>query len=82
MADGMLSKTSPSHTRARRACEESCRARIDCLLDAIRDEKAEGLRGGFFFENGGVSSKDGRKIADEFGIKVRIGRGKRQMSAA
>ncbi len=49
----------------------TCPVREACLMDALVDQDAEGLRAGFFFATGGVNSADARKIRQEFGVRPR-----------
>lgn len=63
--------------KARRICEE-CPVRLICLLAAVEEAELaknpdsgeyppEGLRGGFFFENGAMTKAEYRKVQAEFG---------------
>ncbi len=56
---------------ARLICKTKCPVRLECLVDALRYPDAEGLRGGFFFEQGTVRVKDKRDIEDEFSVRAR-----------
>lgn len=49
----------------------TCPVRRECILDAVRDPEAEGLRGGIMFTSGGVSTMDGAMIRREFGVRAR-----------
>lgn len=61
-------KNDDNAKHAKSVCETVCPVRIDCLVDALQDKKAEGLRAGFFFDSGVVSRKDAKKILAEFGL--------------
>lgn len=56
---------------ARVLCWE-CPVREACLRDALKDIEAEGIRGGYRFENGTVSKEDARKIFSEWGLRARV----------
>lgn len=47
---------------------EGCPVRALCLIDALSDPEASGLRAGYFFDYGVVSKKDARAILNEVGI--------------
>ena len=47
---------------------EGCPVRTLCLIDALMDPEASGLRAGYFFDYGVVSKKDARAILDEIGV--------------
>jgi hypothetical protein len=76
--DGENYVPDPQEDVARALCINACPVRERCLRDALRDNEAEGIRGGFRFENGAVSSKEGRAMFKEFGLRARII--KRQLS--
>ena len=64
----------PGHPGAQKAiqtCVSVCSVRTQCLMSALADKKAEGIRGGFSFEEGAVSSEDAIRIKEEFGKKPR-----------
>lgn len=50
---------------AKRFCKTRCKVRDLCLQDALLDEEAEGIRGGFWFDSGRLPVADARKIRDE-----------------
>ena len=52
----------------------ACPVRGACLRDALEDNEAEGIRGGFRFENGYISKEDARLLYKEFGIRGRVRR--------
>ncbi len=57
---------------ARFICEE-CPVRSLCLLDAVEDPTAEGIRGGFEFTSGGLLKKEREKLRRSFPrIKARV----------
>lgn len=62
----------PNEELARRICVSACPVRDLCFRDAIEDPEAEGIRGGYRFHMGRVSSRDSMKIQREFGIKVKV----------
>jgi len=49
-----------------------CPVREFCLRDALKDNEAEGLRGGYRFEFGTVSKNDARKIYNEWGLRAKV----------
>ncbi len=55
---------------AQQICE-ACPVRIDCLLDALSDDDAEGMRGGFFFQAGVTTRVDQRRIQELTGVTSR-----------
>lgn len=57
--------------RCRVICE-TCPVRMECLEDALSDNKAEGIRGGFFFDGGTLSSEEARAMHRQLGIRVRV----------
>lgn len=50
----------------------ACPVREFCLRDALADNEAEGLRGGYRFEFGAVSKADARKIYNEWGLRAKV----------
>ena len=50
----------------------SCPVRELCLVDAIEDNEAEGIRGGYRFENGYVMREDARKIYGQFELRAKV----------
>ena len=52
----------------------SCPVREFCLRDAVRDNQAEGIRAGYRFENGNVSSREARAIFNEWEIRAPVGK--------
>lgn len=57
-----------------------CPVRELCLRDAVNDNEAEGIRGGYRFENGTVSRSDARKIFHEWGIRTKVSKKARDKS--
>jgi hypothetical protein len=50
----------------------ACPVRKLCIEDALFDNEAEGIRGGFRFEKGYVSKEDARKMYKEFGLRAKV----------
>lgn len=61
----------PMENIAKAICK-GCTARTDCLIDALGDNEAEGIRAGFRFNLGTVSSADAHAIRKEFGLKAKV----------
>jgi hypothetical protein len=57
---------------AQEICETVCKVREECLVDAVTDPYAEGLRGGFKFDTGKVDQRDVNKIRSIIGTGYRI----------
>lgn len=66
----------PQADVARKICD-ACPVRGLCLLDALSDNEAEGIRAGFRFERGYVTKHDARKIFAEFGVRAKVRKVKR-----
>lgn len=56
---------------AKSICKTQCKVRTECLMSALLDVNAQGLRAGFFFDKGTVRRPDARAILKEFGITAR-----------
>jgi hypothetical protein len=52
----------------------ACSVREACIRDALSDNEAEGIRGGFRFENGYITKEDARKLYNEFGLRGKVRR--------
>lgn len=63
-----LVKDDVGASQAKALCAE-CPVRLDCLVDALGDPEAQGLRAGFYFDSGVVSRQDARAIMNEVGIR-------------
>ncbi len=50
----------------------ACPVRELCMRDALTDNEAEGIRGGYRFERGYVSKEDARKMYQEFGMRAKV----------
>lgn len=50
----------------------ACPVREACIRDALTDNEAEGIRGGFRFEKGYLSKEDARKLYQEFGLRAKV----------
>lgn len=59
----------------------SCPVRLDCLLDANRDYKSQGVRAGIMFEAGAPTTEDRRTMVTEFGIRATSVRSRRSHAA-
>ena len=57
---------------AERICKEVCPIKDICLQKALADEEAEGIRAGFRFHMGKVSSRDAYTLKREHHVKVRV----------
>lgn len=62
--------------RARMICED-CPVRMACLQDALNDRHVEGMRGGFFFDNGLLESGEAAMMYRELRLRVRSRRARR-----
>lgn len=71
MTNAWVEEDGENYLYAQMVCED-CPVRRACLTEAVRDPDAEGLRAGFYFTNGGVSSADASQIRREFGVRVRL----------
>lgn len=71
MTNAWVEENGENSQYAEMVCED-CPVRKACLLDAVRDPESEGLRGGYYFTSGGVSSADGARIRRELGVRVRL----------
>jgi hypothetical protein len=67
LASTWTDEKSPLREYAENICAE-CPVRQLCALDAIQDDEAEGLRGGFYFSRGRVPYSEGRKMHRALGI--------------
>lgn len=65
---------------AKAICVMDCAARLRCLKDACSDPASEGMRGGFFFENGTVTVTTNRDMHKELGLKAPQRNRPREMS--
>lgn len=63
--------------RARMICED-CPVRMACLHDALTDRHAEGMRGGFFFDDGLLESGEAAMMFRELRLRVRSRRSRRR----
>jgi len=61
----------PKEDIAKAICIE-CPVREKCLRDAITDNEAEGIRGGYRFSFGNVSREEGKIIFNEWGLRARV----------
>jgi len=69
--DAWVSEFSISFDQERKACRE-CKVRMECLVDALMDPDSEGLRGGFYFEQGKLSREDARDLWNELKLKAKV----------
>ena len=58
------------HKEAKRICRDVCPVREFCLRDAMKDEEAQGLRGGYEFDGGKVPVGIAREIVENFDVTV------------
>lgn len=54
---------------AKRTCL-SCKVRVNCLQNALSDEEAQGVRGGYEFDGGNVPVAVAREIRDTMDLKI------------
>ena len=59
----------PFQEMAKKVCL-GCPVRNMCLQDALEDEEAEGIRGGYLFESGRIPVAIAREIRDTMGLKI------------
>jgi hypothetical protein len=55
----------------------ACPVRRQCIEDALSDNEAEGLRGGYRFESGMLSKEDARKLLKEFSLRAKVRKAER-----
>lgn len=60
----------------------SCPVRLECLTDALADNEATGIRGGFRFEDGYVDRDDARKMYGEFKLRAKVKKRAPKINAA
>lgn len=60
----------PLKSAAKQICL-SCPVRLLCLQDALDDEEAQGIRGGYEFDGGTVPVAVAREIRDTLGLRIR-----------
>lgn len=60
----------PLIREAKTICD-SCPVRRECVVDALNDEEAYGMRASVFFKFGSLLAKDNRSIKKEFGYATR-----------
>ena len=61
----------PQASVAKAICS-GCPSRRECLVDAIADNEAEGLRAGYRFNQGTVDKYDARAIFSEYSLRARV----------
>lgn len=71
MEDAWISEDRSDEMKARATCYSKCKVRYQCLLDAMTDEEAEGIRAGFHFDAGALDVRDRTKLRREFGFSAR-----------
>ena len=76
-----LKRNGPNAEKAYNVCVSKCPVRTECLVAALREKDAEGLRGGFFFENGTVWRQDFDLILRQFGLRARKHKSHRKAKA-
>jgi Transcription factor WhiB len=64
-----IDETHPYQDEAIEICLE-CPVRLLCLQNALEDEEAEGIRGGFWFDSGTVPVADARHISTKLGLTL------------
>lgn len=70
MSPAWISADSLYSERARVICAE-CPVRMACLYDALSDSRAEGMRGGFFFDSGRLAPDEASMLYREFKLRVK-----------
>ncbi len=58
----------PGAEHARAVCKTTCAVQAQCLIDALADPFAQGVRGGYYFNNGVLSLKDSKALGRETGL--------------
>jgi hypothetical protein len=71
MESAWIQEEHPKNMAARAVCVSECPVRYQCILSALSDEDAEGVLGGYHFDQGGLATRDRRKLRDEFGFTAR-----------
>lgn len=61
-----ITEDHPARAEAAGICMNDCEVRNTCLLTALLDPTAEGMRGGFWFTRGALTRKDRNKFKREF----------------
>lgn len=71
MESAWIEEGHPQNLAARGICKTQCPVRYQCLLAALADGDAEGVLGGFHFDNGALETRDRTRLHQEFGFKAR-----------
>lgn len=50
----------------------ACLVRESCIRDAVKDNAAEGLRGGYRFEDGTLTRREAGRLYQELGIRAKV----------
>ena len=71
LATAWITEGGPKLSKATEVCL-GCQVRILCIQAAVDDENSYGMRGGYFFTKGRLTSKDAARLQKELGIKAKV----------
>lgn len=66
-AGAWITEDGPLLDSAKSICKTRCKVRLQCLSDALDDPEAQGMRGGYYFDEGGLEARDRRALMLELG---------------
>lgn len=67
---------------AKEVCNTTCKVKVECLLAALADPEAQGIRGGVTFSRGSLSKSDSHLVRSLYGVrKTRTSRNMRSRIA-
>lgn len=71
LATAWITEAGPNLEKATEVCL-GCEVRMWCLRAAIDDPSSFGMRGGYFFVKGRLTSKDAARLRKELGIEAPV----------
>ena len=66
-----IAEDGPLEPLARLVCEMDCKVRFACLIEALGDHEAQGVRAGYYFDEGGLEAPDRRRLRGEYGLEAK-----------
>lgn len=69
LAAAWIQEDHPLQAYAKKVCLR-CPVRLICIQDALEDEEAQGVRGGYEFDAGTLPVAVAREIRDTLGLKI------------
>lgn len=69
LAGAWIAEDHPYRDDARKICL-GCKVRIECLMGALQNEEAEGMRGGYWFDAGKLPVAVAREIRDTMDLEI------------